>query len=128
MALIRCPECNHDVSDKAQVCIHCGCPLGKPNYTATFRMPHMEGVLIKKKITLTNKATGEVLAEAKLDDVVKIEVSKPMTIHFAMGGGFKADFDVVPQNNAKYAIMVRQGIMGWQQPTIAQVDHIDADY
>lgn len=84
MALIRCLECNHEVSNEAQACIHCGYPLGKPNYTATFRMPHMDGVLSKKKITLTNKATVEVLAEAKLDDVVKSEVSKPMTIHFAM--------------------------------------------
>lgn len=27
MALINCPECNKEVSDKAEVCIHCGFPL-----------------------------------------------------------------------------------------------------
>lgn len=27
MALIKCPECNGQVSDKADVCIHCGYPL-----------------------------------------------------------------------------------------------------
>ncbi len=27
MALIKCPECGREVSDKAQACIHCGCPL-----------------------------------------------------------------------------------------------------
>lgn len=27
MALIRCPECNKEISDKSQVCIHCGYPL-----------------------------------------------------------------------------------------------------
>ena len=27
MALIKCPECGLDVSDKAEVCIHCGYPL-----------------------------------------------------------------------------------------------------
>jgi len=27
MALIKCPECNRDVSDKADKCIHCGYPL-----------------------------------------------------------------------------------------------------
>lgn len=27
MALIQCPECNGNVSDKAEVCIHCGFPL-----------------------------------------------------------------------------------------------------
>ncbi|MDD3325409.1 MAG: zinc-ribbon domain-containing protein [Sulfurospirillaceae bacterium] len=27
MALINCPECNKEVSDKAEACIHCGYPL-----------------------------------------------------------------------------------------------------
>lgn len=27
MALIKCPECGKDISDKAKVCIHCGYPL-----------------------------------------------------------------------------------------------------
>lgn len=29
MALIKCPDCGREVSDKAQACIHCGCPLTK---------------------------------------------------------------------------------------------------
>jgi len=27
MALIKCPDCSKDVSDKAATCIHCGSPL-----------------------------------------------------------------------------------------------------
>lgn len=27
MSLIYCPECNHEISDKAKYCIHCGFPL-----------------------------------------------------------------------------------------------------
>lgn len=29
MALINCPECDKEVSDKANVCIHCGYPLNE---------------------------------------------------------------------------------------------------
>lgn len=29
MALINCPECNREVSDKAESCPHCGCPLNE---------------------------------------------------------------------------------------------------
>lgn len=29
MALIKCPECKKEVSDKSQNCIHCGCPIEK---------------------------------------------------------------------------------------------------
>lgn len=27
MAMIKCPECGKEISDKANACIHCGCPL-----------------------------------------------------------------------------------------------------
>ncbi len=30
MALINCPECNKKISDKAEICIGCGAPVGKP--------------------------------------------------------------------------------------------------
>lgn len=30
MALIKCPECGREVSDKAPACIHCGYPLAQP--------------------------------------------------------------------------------------------------
>lgn len=33
MALIKCPECGKEISDKAPVCIHCGCPLQEPKNT-----------------------------------------------------------------------------------------------
>ena len=29
MALIKCPECNKEISDHAEVCIHCGYPVKK---------------------------------------------------------------------------------------------------
>lgn len=29
MALIKCPECGKEISDKAEVCIHCGYPVKK---------------------------------------------------------------------------------------------------
>ena len=34
MALIKCPECGNEVSDKAETCIHCGCPI-ETNQTVT---------------------------------------------------------------------------------------------
>ena len=32
MALLKCPECGKEVSDKALTCIHCGCPLVEKNH------------------------------------------------------------------------------------------------
>lgn len=33
MALLKCPECSHDVSDKALSCPHCGYPMNTPSST-----------------------------------------------------------------------------------------------
>lgn len=33
MALLKCPECRHDVSDKAQSCPNCGYPMNMPSST-----------------------------------------------------------------------------------------------
>ena len=27
MAIVKCPECNGNISDKSKQCVHCGCPL-----------------------------------------------------------------------------------------------------
>lgn len=33
MALIKCPECGREISDKAAACIHCGCPVSAAQMT-----------------------------------------------------------------------------------------------
>lgn len=35
MALIKCPECGKEVSDKASCCVHCGCPIHSEQNTIT---------------------------------------------------------------------------------------------
>ena len=37
MALIPCPECGKEVSDRAPACIHCGYPLSSAAPYADFR-------------------------------------------------------------------------------------------
>ena len=34
MALIACPECGREISDKAAHCIHCGCPIAQQHETS----------------------------------------------------------------------------------------------
>lgn len=33
MAMIKCPECGKDISDKAMACIHCGYPISSLDYS-----------------------------------------------------------------------------------------------
>lgn len=41
MALINCPECNREISDKAQSCPQCGCPIAKRDPETKPALPAM---------------------------------------------------------------------------------------
>ena len=47
MALIKCPECNTEISDKAESCPKCGCPIqkkeiGKPQKIVSYEYKHVK--------------------------------------------------------------------------------------
>ena len=56
MALIKCPECGKEVSDRAPACIHCGFPFSenknKTKRTATFFKVILTGYPKEQKLTL----------------------------------------------------------------------------
>lgn len=75
MALIQCPECNGQVSDNAEVCIHCGYPLkniSEINQQETYNEEN--GNIHNEKINSEN--TKECKEENKLvDEEIPVESS-----------------------------------------------------
>lgn len=65
MALIKCIECNKEISDKAKSCPHCGCPVNinetstiknnKPSKYKKFDFNHMQKVIDNPKLISKNK-------------------------------------------------------------------------
>lgn len=94
MALIKCPECNHDVSTLAASCPNCGCPTSAMAFENTGNtMCEILGKryelgevlsLIKtgekiKAIKVTRETTGLGLAESSylVDEIIKNEYKIP---------------------------------------------------
>lgn len=52
MAMIKCPECGKEISDKAPACIHCGYPIetSLPQNTTSNNLPQKKTFIINKKI------------------------------------------------------------------------------
>lgn len=71
MALIKCPECGKEVSDKAPACIHCGCPLEQKIYEVvngvTYDISFLKDPKIDfiQKIKMIREQTGCGLKEGK---------------------------------------------------------------
>ena len=53
MALIKCPECEMNVSDKSNVCIHCGFPIQKSQLKKVVRFLPDKNKYIVEKSNLT---------------------------------------------------------------------------
>ena len=86
MALIKCPECGREVSDRANACIHCGFPLNeviatKPQTSNALKkvvIPCCENTTYKlTAIKVVRQVTGLGLAEAK----ELVERSNPVVVN-----------------------------------------------
>lgn len=134
MAIIKCPECGNQVSDKASSCIHCGFPLAQsinngvvkiklsPVLAPTGFNGNQKVSITSDEITLWEGKSGEV-AEIKLNKVTNITVKYHLSMmHY--GGECSGVID--PSQNTKYNVSARQGFMSTKL-SFHQVDVIDAD-
>ena len=55
MALIQCPECGKEISDKARACIHCGYPLNAYEANETTKLYQLK---IPMRFTYEKKPNG----------------------------------------------------------------------
>ena len=78
MALIKCPECGRDVSDKAQSCIHCGCPLAAVNPSGLVTVAVNGPGMVKMYIFDMN--TGKELWCGNNGEVARFNVEKETEI------------------------------------------------
>lgn len=89
MALIKCPECGREVSDRAQACPQCGCPIAPAapvvvqassprSGTVAVQFPNPKG-WAKCSCKVWDSA-GNVLAQCRQGEVATFSCSKPMLI------------------------------------------------
>ena len=79
MALIKCPECGAEISDKAGSCIHCGCPLQREDQSQTevgtlVIYGYTGWYLVKPalKIFMNGKYIGDVSYKSKSKEIPKV--------------------------------------------------------
>lgn len=88
MALIRCPECGNEISDKAEKCIHCGCPIklqinqGKAVFQTSDDFIGLFG-----KYTIKDK-DGNIVAKLKANDHFEVKIESDTTFYIRYSGGF----------------------------------------
>lgn len=134
MAIIKCPECGKEISDKAKSCIHCGYPIEDINTAGIIKvkvsaLKAPTGFSGNQKVsifagcaTLWEGQVGEV-AELHIETATEITVKYHMSLmHY--GGECSGVID--PAKSKKYNVAARQGIMSTKL-VLQPVDVFDAD-
>lgn len=78
MSLIKCPECGKDISDKSQICIHCGYPISSNGINRIFKTDIIIGYPCKNcgiyNSAFTVKTSNENITEATCKECGKKEI------------------------------------------------------
>ncbi len=82
MALIKCPECGSEVSDRAASCPRCGYPIKPVSNPALIRFEQTYAV----RYTCTVTCNGRDYT-CKQGESVSIDISAPTTVQIRISGG-----------------------------------------
>ena len=134
MAMIKCPECGKEVSDKAKTCPNCGCPIENisPSGTVQIKVSPLNsssGFNGNQKVSIFSGA--KTLWEGNVGDVAELFFDGPTSVtvkyHLSLmhyGGECSGTID--PSKSRKYNVSARQGIMS-TKIVLQPVDVFDAN-
>lgn len=131
MALIKCPECGKEISDKANSCPNCGCPIVEPSKEGTvkIKIPNVDlgilGIMSSRQVSIvTGEGITVWMGEHGQTAVFKIEKPTNVTIDIGKWGNPITGY-VEP--NRKYNCVQDLGIHWKETYRLTEVDVIDAE-
>lgn len=135
MALIKCPDCSKEISDKAKSCIHCGCPLEeiRPDGIVKIKMPpNQVGVLNLfggfNTCKVLDMEWGKELWSGKHGQIAEFHLPKTTDVKISFGKlSNPLECSIDPSGNANYTITQDMGVHMYFTYNISRVDNIDAD-
>lgn len=86
MALIKCPECGKEISDKAVACIHCGCPLQQGTNTMHTSVEHTTATVYpqEKNIRMNKKEVVTVITLVAISLLLPLALSRGGIYNFRL--------------------------------------------
>lgn len=137
MALINCPECGKQISDKAASCPNCGYPIADQPITtramtgdALIKIPNTErfasgwvGLFCSKKAMITSG--GRMIWEGHHGETARLKIEKPTKIEIDLGGMVNNIFGEV-EPGKRYELVQDQGVHMLATFRLSEVDVIDS--
>lgn len=112
MALIKCPECGKEISDRAGACPNCGCPIADAPTSVKVRALSNDHGVRRTKFKIGNT----VVAEVPIGATATINITKPTVItisqHTALMSYSSWTFTAVP-GKCYEALYCKPGMLQW---------------
>ena len=131
MALIKCPECSKEISDKAASCPNCGCPVSEMSASGVVRikMPTLElglvGLFSSRDATVLD-SSNNVLWKGRHSENASFTITGETEIVIKLGRwANEIRGSVAPRK--KYSLVQDLGAHMFATYTLTEVDLIDAD-
>ena len=132
MALIKCPECGKDVSDKAASCPFCGFAVAdnRPDGTVRIKMSVISQTVTARQ-NVTVSSGGRVLWEGQTGQIAEIHFDGPTVINIKYHTGLttwgaECSGEIDPSKGKKYAVQPMRGFFKAGM-CLQRVDVIDSD-
>lgn len=126
MAIIMCPECGKNVSDKAAACIHCGYPLQKIQGKVIIKASNAF-IGLAGKYNIYDSHNNK-LGSIKSGELWEIDINEDTVLLVKYNGAFRGPQEIkcyADQIN-KFAISIQNG--GFAHGfSVSKVDVIDSD-
>lgn len=103
MALIRCPECGRNVSDRAQACPECGCPIATEKKNTTVAIQFDCGCMIKMKII--DAYTEREYWEGRDKQVASFQINQPTDVRIGTKLSGKTSYHIEPGKLYRYHLV-----------------------
>jgi hypothetical protein len=132
MAIISCPECSREVSDKASACPHCGYPLQSVPKEGMVRIKLPSNIvegwigLFSSRQASICTLKRDILWEGKHGENAKFTIDAPMNIIINLGG-WANEVEGLVEPHKKYSLIQDMGAHIFATYRLTEVDFIDAD-
>ena len=131
MALMKCPECGNQISDKARVCIHCGYPLSEVITSGAVRIKMPDNIvegwagLVSPRRAIVY-ANDRILWEGKHGENAIFTISAPTKVTIELGS-WATTVEGIVYPRRKNALIQASGMYKPAIYRLAEVDVIDTD-
>lgn len=132
MALITCPDCGKEISDKAKACIFCGCPLEEITTSGEVRIKIPNNIvtgwvgLFASRRAVIQDTEGKTLWQGSHGENAKFTIEVPTKVVIDLGSMANPVSGTV-EPKKKYACIQDMGVHMLATYRLTEVDMIDAD-